>query len=348
MSHQGDSVNPGHCSPPVGIIANPASGKDIRRLVGHATTVDNQGKVSILRRVLVGLGAIGVREVLAMPDAQHLGSRARDGLPGDNPTIPDLHLLDLAVTGQTLDSERASRALASRGVGCVVVLGGDGTVRAASKGCGDTPLLPISTGTNNVLPEFIEGTIAGLAAGAVALGLVPVDVATYRHKWLQVSVDGQPVDRALVDVAVLAGRFVGSRAVWNANDLQQIIVTRADPTSIGISAIAGVVHPISAREKQGLTLWLGQGGSRRVLAPLGPGLVPEISIRDTRALQIGESVPITLLGPTVLALDGEREVALRKGQDVLVTLRDDGPRIVSVPNVMHSMAAARGMDRAMS
>ena len=33
------------------------------------------------------------------------------------------------------------------------------------KGAGEIPLLPISTGTNNVIPEFIEGTIAGLAAG---------------------------------------------------------------------------------------------------------------------------------------------------------------------------------------
>ena len=44
----------------VGIIANPASGKDIRRLVAHATTIDNQGKVSIVRCALVGLGAAGV------------------------------------------------------------------------------------------------------------------------------------------------------------------------------------------------------------------------------------------------------------------------------------------------
>ena len=31
----------------IGIIANPASGKDIRRLVSYATTIDNQEKVNI-------------------------------------------------------------------------------------------------------------------------------------------------------------------------------------------------------------------------------------------------------------------------------------------------------------
>ncbi|HEY8875633.1 MAG TPA: hypothetical protein VIM32_03140 [Desulfosporosinus sp.] len=40
-----------------GIIANPASGKDIRRLVAHATVFDNQEKVNLIRRILLGLQA---------------------------------------------------------------------------------------------------------------------------------------------------------------------------------------------------------------------------------------------------------------------------------------------------
>lgn len=34
--------------PPIGIIANPASGKDIRRLVSYATVIDNNEKVNIM------------------------------------------------------------------------------------------------------------------------------------------------------------------------------------------------------------------------------------------------------------------------------------------------------------
>ncbi len=41
----------------VGIIANPASGKDIRRIVGNAITVDNQQKLNIVKRILVALTA---------------------------------------------------------------------------------------------------------------------------------------------------------------------------------------------------------------------------------------------------------------------------------------------------
>jgi predicted polyphosphate/ATP-dependent NAD kinase len=52
----------------VGIIANPASGKDIRRLVAHGSVFDNQEKVNIVRRVLLGLQATGVEEIIFMPD----------------------------------------------------------------------------------------------------------------------------------------------------------------------------------------------------------------------------------------------------------------------------------------
>ena len=52
----------------VGIVANPASGKDIRRLIAHGSTFDNNEKINIVRRVLIGLHAAGARRVRFMPD----------------------------------------------------------------------------------------------------------------------------------------------------------------------------------------------------------------------------------------------------------------------------------------
>ena len=43
----------------VGIIANPAAGKDIRRLVAHGRVVSNQEKANILRRVFAGVVSTG-------------------------------------------------------------------------------------------------------------------------------------------------------------------------------------------------------------------------------------------------------------------------------------------------
>ena len=39
----------------IGIIANPAAGKDIRRLVSHGRVISNQEKANILRRVFAGI-----------------------------------------------------------------------------------------------------------------------------------------------------------------------------------------------------------------------------------------------------------------------------------------------------
>ena len=142
----------------VGIIANPAAGKDIRRLVAHGRFVPNNEKVNILKRVLAGLAG-AVREARG-DDAGH-----RDAIPPGRRRLADRDLeaemLDMAIDGREEDSTRAAMAMAGMGVSCIVTLGGDGTNRAVAKGSGGVPLVPISTGTNNVFPYMVEGTVAG-------------------------------------------------------------------------------------------------------------------------------------------------------------------------------------------
>src|SRR5439155_8434926 len=64
----------------VGIIANPASGKDVRRLVGAASVVDNNEKVNVVRRLFAGLAATGVHRVHYMPEHFDIVGRPLDGL----------------------------------------------------------------------------------------------------------------------------------------------------------------------------------------------------------------------------------------------------------------------------
>ena len=154
----------------VGIIANPSAGQDIRRLVAHGWNVPVHEKVNILRRVFVGLEAAGVRSVVAMPDVANLCGAARDGAS----EAVELRLLEMNIFNDQGDTARAAELMAESGVACVVTLGGDGTNRAAATALGDIPLVPISTGTNNVFPAATEGTVAGLAAGLVARRVVDV------------------------------------------------------------------------------------------------------------------------------------------------------------------------------
>jgi predicted polyphosphate/ATP-dependent NAD kinase len=322
----------------VGIIANHASGRDIRRLVAQATAISNQDKIAIVRRVIVGLGGAGVARVLMMPDPHGMASRAarppRDTALG----LPEIAWVDMEPEGAAEDSRLAAAQMAAEPVGCIVVLGGDGTVRAISQAVADVPILALSTGTNNVLPTFLEPTVAGLAAGAVSRGRVALSAVAYRHKWLEVLVDQDPVDRALVDVALLRGRFVGARAIWDAGRLWALFVTRADPATIGVSAIAGMLQPISPQEARGLAVWLAPEAPRQVVAALGPGLLAQLGASEVRELAIGQDVRLSITEPTIVALDGERELALTEGQLLTVRLCAGGPWIVDGARVLREIA----------
>jgi hypothetical protein len=307
----------------VGIVANPAAGKDIRRLVAHASTFDNLEKVNIVRRVLLGLAAVGVDEVLFMPDVFGIVPRALHHLAGVPATTP----LELDVAADDSDSTCAARALRERGVGCIVTLGGDGTNRAVARGCGDVPLVAISTGTNNVFPRLMEGTIAGLAAGAVASGQLECDTVTRPTLCLEIVSNGVPIDLALVDVAVCTERFVGSRAVWDPATIRQVISTAARSDVIGLSSIGGFLRGVELRSDEGLVVELGAGGER-TLVPLAPGLVIPVDVAKHRRLQIGDVVDIA--APSMLALDGERTLPLQSGERVQVILSRRGPRVVDV------------------
>ena len=113
----------------VGIIANPASGKDIRRLVAHASTFDNNEKVNIVRRSLLGMDAVRVAQVWYLPDSYNIVVRAANGVP----LALELCPLPMDVIGNASDSFEAAARLAQIGAGALLTLGGDGTNRSVAK-----------------------------------------------------------------------------------------------------------------------------------------------------------------------------------------------------------------------
>ncbi|MGI6368529.1 MAG: NAD(+)/NADH kinase [Anaerolineae bacterium] len=318
----------------VGIIANPASGKDIRRLVAGATTVSTQDKISMVRRILQGLAAAGVARVVMMPDQAQITAQALQGLYPAAHGLPSIAWIDMRCQGTSEDSTTAAAALADLQAGAIIVLGGDGTVRAVSCGAQNTPLLPLSTGTNNVLPTFTEATIAGLAAGAVARGLVPLSSCAWRHKWLEVLVDDRPTDRALVDLALVRGRFSGARAVWSAEGLLQVCATRADPATVGLSAIAGAVRPVAPEEPRGVALRLDPQAASQIMAPVAPGLVLTLGVAQVETLLPNRPLTLEVNEPVMVALDGEREWSSGPQHRLGVQLRTDGPWILDARRVM--------------
>ena len=130
--------------PTIGIIANPASGKDIRRLVSYATTIDNREKVNIVKRITLAAQSMGIDRILFMPDTFQIGRAVMTDLARDGLLETELCILDMPITASYEDTIRAAELMEAMGAGCCVVLGGDGTSRAAAKAA-SIPACPAPT-----------------------------------------------------------------------------------------------------------------------------------------------------------------------------------------------------------
>ena len=185
---------------------------------------------------------------------------------------------------------------------------------------------------------MVEGTVAGLAAGVVARGLVDLADVTDTRSILEVRVDDSLCDIALVDVAVSSQAFVGARAIWDVETLHEVFLARAEPGTIGLSAIGAQLEPSGSDSSAGLYIRLGQGGIS-IAAPVGPGMVASVPVRHWSALPAGVEVEIELR-PCTVALDGERTFTLSSGQTARVSLSGKGPPVVSVTAALSEAAKA--------
>lgn len=338
-------------APVIGIIANPVSARDIRRVVANAANLQITDRANIVLRVLAALRACGVTDVLMMPEHGGIGRHVARGLSraaahGEAP-YPTIHPLPMSVTGTVADTHRAADAMRRAGVAAIVVLGGDGTHRAVVAHCGAVPVAGISTGTNNAFPEHREPTITGLATGLAVTGKVPADIAFAANKRIDVSLNGRVEEIALVDVALVTERYVGARALWKPDSFRELFVTFADPEVIGMSAIAGLLEPVTREESGGLMVRLGTpasgtaaSGVTVLRAPIAPGLMATVGVADWRRMPAGVPfVPEVKAGS--IALDGEREIAFSAQDRVSLTLRDDAFRTVNVGGCMQHAAQHR-------
>jgi predicted polyphosphate/ATP-dependent NAD kinase len=312
----------------VGIIANPVSARDIRRVIANATALQITDRANIVLRVLSCLKSCGVNRVVMMPENGGIRHHVRRGIDraeaqrtGEFPTLTHL---DWKITGTVADTVRAAREMKEMGVAAIVVLGGDGTHRAVVSACGGVPIAGISTGTNNAFPEHREPTITGLAVGLAVTGRVPPRVAFSPNKRLVVQV-GSNREIALVDVAVVTERYIGARALWRTDTFRELFVTFADP------------HGLHVR------LGAGKEAKFRVNSPIAPGFMRGIGIRGFKSLQAGKSMTPEIAAGSI-ALDGERELSFDEGDEVSIMLETAGFRTVNVSACMQ-YAARKGLMR---
>tara|TARA_Y100000766_G_C18903310_1_gene604498 strand:+ start:2010 stop:2996 length:987 start_codon:yes stop_codon:yes gene_type:complete len=307
----------------VGIIASPSAGKDVRRLVGHAGSTGDVDKIAVIRRAALGVIESGVDRLLYLDDTRHLIQRALEGVPHGNVQVEPINQ---AVMGTGRDSEKAAKALKSEGAGAVIVFGGDGTNRDVAKGWHNLPLLPLSVGTNNVFPFHMEATVGGVAAGLVARNLVFIKEVAKQAKVIKVEYDDGQSDLALVDLVLVSGEFIGSRAIWDVANLQEGIFAIAESATVGLSSIAATLGTIDRNENAAMYVKMGEGNTT-VRAPIAPGTYETIPIKAFKKIDLEEK--ISMKGPGVLAFDGERDRVLQDDETIVVSVSKEGPWVIN-------------------
>lgn len=319
----------------VGLLANPMSGRDVRRLAARASTTTPEIKRDQVARAAIGAIAGGAGRLLVMAEPFRISTSAVEHLDLGVP----IEAIDVGAQLRASDTERAVQRMREAGCGALVVLGGDGTQRIVARSWPEVRLVPLSTGTNNVFPVSVEATAAGAAAGLVASGRIDAERVCRRSKCIRVEIEGEAPDLALVDAVLLVDDAAGNYMPFEPARLRRVVLARAEPDAVGTSPIGGLLLPCGADDAFGVEVRCtapGVGG-RRLLAPVSPGLYRTVHVEDVRRLELLEATEVE--GPGVLAFDGDRERALRPGQRAILRVVRDGPAVIDVAAAL--AAAAR-------
>ena len=310
------------------------AGRDVRRLAARASMVTHEAKMDCVARIAAGADAMGVSEIFIVREPFRIAERALEWMP----LRAKVSVLDIDLSHDLNDTSRAMAAFCAQGIDHVVALGGDGTHRIIAKAAPDIFLVPLSTGTNNVFPQTVEPSIAGMVVALGARGLLRNADVCRRAKIASLRIDMRRVDIGLIDVVRIVGDFIGNYRPFNPDHIRELVLTRAEPDAIGMSPIGGLIEPVFADDECGLYVILGKGTRRRV--PLSPGYFKDIEIARTERLPFGQSCAFNADG--IIAIDGDRLHRIEAGERVFVDVAREGPFVYDVVAAMH-FAAEQGL-----
>jgi len=318
----------------IALCVNPMSGRDVRRLAARASNMTHEAKRDIVARIAAGADSTGVSDIYVMREPFRIAELALEHMP----LSANVHILDAPIKNDSRDTQEAIHRFIEMGCRTIVSLGGDGTNRAIVKSTSEIDLIPLSTGTNNVFPLSVEPTLAGIVAGLNAVGKITDDSLKSRSKVINIESAGIQ-DIALIDLVLLSNDQLGSLLPFKADNIRKLLLTRAEPASIGMSPIGGFIDPVYEDDDEGLLVDLSSGG-RTFRAPLSPGLFGKVNVSSAERIKMDTRVVFE--GPGVLAMDGDREIQLMSGQTASVSIRRDGPFVLKVDKAMR-WAASNGI-----
>jgi len=312
------------------------SGRDCRRLLARADSVSHDSKRNQISRIVIGAVAAGCQRILVPWDPRRLVIGAVE-----NMNIPvEIEQFRTELHHSAQDTVQNVEKMRELDCDVIVILGGDGTSRIVTKAWPDAVIVPLSTGTNNVFPLLIEPTIAGMAAGLVASAKISKEEAAQRAKVINVAIEGEIVDLALIDALFLQGDRIGNLGPFEPEYMKTMLLARAEPDAVGMSPLGGLLCPASAADDFGVRVDFCQHseGGQLLRAPVSPGLFRTAHIRDVGKIPLDTTINIE--GPGILAFDGDREINLADGQQAQLTISRTGPWVID-PRRALTLAAER-------
>ena len=166
------------------------------------------------------------------------------------------------------------------------------------------------------------GTVAGAMGGMSDFA----EEVAEQAKVINVEYNNAESDLALVDLVLVTGDFIGSRAIWDVSNLQEGVFAIAESATVGLSSIAATLETVKRNEDAAIHVIMGEGNTT-VRAPIAPGTYETIPVKEYKRINLEEKV--TMKGPGVLAFDGERDRVLQEDETIVVSVSKEGPWVIN-------------------
>jgi hypothetical protein len=150
---------------------------------------------------------------------------------------------------------------------------------------------------------------------------------------------------ALIDAALLVDDHIGSLLQVDPEKLAAILLTRAEPASVGLSPVGGLIHPCSADDDYAVEVRTRPGphpdrSGKTLRAPISPGLYETVGVDSVERVELDTEIEWT--GPGILAFDGDREIELGVGETARLSVLRSGPWVIHPQRTLRT-AAEKGV-----
>ena len=126
-----------------------------------------------------------------------------------------------------------------------------------------------------------------------------------------------------MDVVITKTPYIGSRAIWDIKNIDELFIAKISHEGIGFSSIG-----YSLLKKD-----LDFNNPQKIISAIAPGKIEEIEIQGWKEFDNNNEIGVKLSSGTV-ALDGERTIEFSSSQKISVKLNIEGPYCLKVKEIL--------------